>query len=342
VGFFINSLYSPLGWYSWGDIARDYEEAKREFEDEKKTEKLRTFTNTVLGKTYEEPGEAPEWKRLYLRREPYTIGTVPVGVAFLTCGVDIQKDRIELEVVGWGLKKESWSIEYQVLPGNTSEDAVWEALEEALGRTFPGEEGGNYSIRMTAIDSGFQTQSVYNFCRKFAPNRVVAVKGNDNLSVIVGLPRIVDAKLKGRIVHRRAAKVWNIGVSILKSELYGWLNMDPPVGEEKMPGGFCHFPEYDEEYFKQLTAEKVVTKRNRKGYTAQEWVKERERNEALDARIYARAAASLAGLDRMKEKDTDKVRKKELAQSATESQTSDNGEVKPRRRPRKKRQSDFW
>jgi len=341
VGFFINSLYSPLGWYSWGDIARDYEEAKREHEQEKKTEKLRTFTNTVLGKTYEEPGEAPEWKRLYLRREPYKIGACPKGTLFITCGVDVQKDRVELEVVAWGRRKESWSVDYQVLSGDTAGDEVWDTLEEYLGKTFPGEDGAAFPIKMTAIDSGFRTQEVYNFCRKFAPNRVTAVKGNDNLSVVVGLPRIVDAKLKGR-VYRRAAKVWNIGVSILKAELYGWLNMDPPIGEEKTPTGFCHFPEYDEEYFKQLTAEKVVTKRNRKGYTAQEWVKERERNEALDCRIYNRAAASLAGLDRMKDKDAERLEKKNIAKAIDPPNTEKGTGSKSKRQRKPRARSEFW
>lgn len=341
IGFFINSLYSPLGWYSWIDIARDYEEAKKEHETEKKTEKLRTFTNTVLGKTFEEPGEAPEWKRLYLRREAYEMGVCPEGVLFLTCGVDVQKDRLEMEVVGWGLKKVSWSIEYSVLHGDPSKEEVWLELAEYLQKTFPGEGGKNFPIKVTAIDSGFKTQEVYSFCRNFSPSRVIAIKGNDNLSVVLGLPKIVDAKTKGR-VHRRAAKVWNIGVSILKAELYGWLRIDPPVGEEKIPTGYCHFPEYDEEYFKQLTAEKVVTKRNRKGYTAQEWVKDRERNEALDCRIYARAAAALAGLDRMKEKDAKRHEKNAVANPVQVPNTQGGTVSKPKRERKKRAPSEFW
>jgi len=341
VGFFINSLYSPLGWFSWIDIAREYEEAKREHEQEKKTEKLRTFTNTVLGKTFEEPGEAPEWKRLYLRREDYKMGTVPEGVLFLTCGADVQKDRIELEVVGWGMKKESWSIEYQVLHGDPAKEEVWNMLEEYLQKTFPGENGGHYPIKMTAIDSGFKTQEVYSFCRKFSPNKVTAIKGNDGLSVVLGLPKIVDAKIRGR-VHRRAAKVWSIGVSILKAEFYGWLRIDPPIGEEKIPTGYCHFPEYDEEYFKQLTAEKVVTKRNRKGYTAQEWVKDRERNEALDCRIYARAAASMAGLDRMKDKDAKRYQKNLVAKSSEVPNTQESTGTRPQAKRKVRKRSDFW
>src|SRR5258708_3306746 len=125
--------------------------------------------------------------------------------------------------------------------------------------------------------------------------------------MLVGLPKIVDYR-KGKQVIRRAIRVFSVGVSLLKSELYGWLKIDPAIGEEVVSTGFCHFPEYDEEFFKQLTAEKVIARRNRKGFAITEWVKDRERNEALDCRIYARAAASIVGLDRLKENSLQKFR----------------------------------
>ncbi len=108
-GFHLSSLYSPVGWFSWADAAEMFVEA------EKNPALLQVFINTVLGETWALRGDAPEWQRLYERREDYNIGTVPNGGLFLTAGVDIQKDRIEVEVVAWGRGKESWSIDYQVL-----------------------------------------------------------------------------------------------------------------------------------------------------------------------------------------------------------------------------------
>jgi len=121
-GFHLSSLYSPVGWFSWAEAAAMFEEAQ------KKPELLQVFINTVLGETWALQGDAPEWQRLYDRREDYRIGTVPKGVLFLTAGVDVQKDRIEVEVVGWGRGKESWSVDYQVLEGQTAEAAVWMKL----------------------------------------------------------------------------------------------------------------------------------------------------------------------------------------------------------------------
>jgi phage terminase large subunit GpA-like protein len=91
-------------------------------------------------------------------------------------------------------------------------------------------------------------------------------------------------------------------VSALKSELYGWLRLEMPTAEsgEPFPPGFCHFPQLGEEFFRQLTAEQLITKLV-KGYRKNEWQKMRERNEALDTRIYARAAASHFGIDRFQE-----------------------------------------
>ena len=106
IGFHLSALYSPPGWKSWADIARDKEAAKGSDEAE------RAFRNTVLGETWVETGEAPDWQRLYDRRERWTPGTVPAGGLFLTAGADVQKDRIEVDVWAWGRGLESWLIEH--------------------------------------------------------------------------------------------------------------------------------------------------------------------------------------------------------------------------------------
>lgn len=344
VGFHINSLYSPVGWFSWKDIASDYEDAKRELEEEKKTEKMRTFVNTVLGKTYKEEGEKPEWERIYYRREPYHIGTVPEGGVFLTCGVDVQKDRLECEVVAWGRNKVSWSIDYKVFAGETEKPEVWAQLETFVSTSFPSADNKkSFPIKMIGIDSGFNTQHVYNFCRKFPSTRVIPLKGSDAMAQIIGIPRIVDVRAKGK-TYRRGVKVWTVGVSHLKSELYGFLKLEKPIENDIYPTGFCHFPEYDSEYFKQITAETIVTKRNRKGFSTTEWVKSRERNEALDCRIYNRALASLIGIDRFKDSDWDKIERnigvaKPLKTDNNEGNTKKTARKRPQQRAKR---SNYW
>ena len=341
VGFHLNSLYSPVGWFSWAEIAELYEQAKSELETKRKTEKMRTFVNTVLGQTYKDDGEAPEWKRIYERREQYDVGTVPIGGLLLTAGADIQKDRIEIEVLAHGRNRETWSVDYHVIPGDTDKPEIWKKFSEYIEREFPLEDtDAKTSIKAVGIDSGYNTHHVYNFCREYPVDRVFALKGNDSMSVAIAMPKAVDVKISGKTI-RRGVKVWGVGVSVLKKKIYSQLKLEKPVDDAPFPTGYCHFPQYDDEYFKQLTAEKLVTKTNTNGFPVIQWVKGPERNEALDCRVYNMAIAALLGIDRF---DDDKwnalERKLRLAKPLKNIKNKANNQN--RRRRRRGRSDDFW
>ena len=293
--FHISALYSYSPNASWGAIAREFLDAKRGG-----VEQLRVFVNTVLGETWRESGDAPDWERLYRRRESYPIGSVPHGVTFLTAGVDVQKDRVVYEVRGWGAGKESWSIDAGVIPMDTANESDWIAVDELLSRTFHAADGTAFAIRMLAIDSGFNTQMVYNWVRRHERNRVVAIKGVSTARTLISSPTAVDVKINGQRISR-GAKVWPIGVDIAKSELYGLLRLSPPAKpEEPFPAGYIHHPEYAEEYFKQLTSEQLVTTTTRHGFQKHEWTCQPGReNHFLDTAIYNRAAAAILGVDRL-------------------------------------------
>lgn len=280
---------------SWAQIATDFLEAKR-----LGPEKLKTFVNTVLGETWKERGEAPDWERLYDRRETYRIGTVPAGVVVLTAGVDVQKDRLVYEVVGWAPNKESWSIEASELHGDTALESTWMQLDALLARSFPSaDEVRESPISMLAVDSGYNTQTVYGWARQHPMSRVMACKGMAGARMLVAAASPVDVTIRGRRMQR-GYRMWPIGVDVAKGELYGWLRLR--ISEDgAAPPGYCHFPEYGEEFFKQLTAEHLVTVSNRRtGRARLEWqVLPNRQNHALDARILARAAAAVLGIDRL-------------------------------------------
>lgn len=328
VGYFINALYSPVGWYSWDELAQDFIDCGEN------TEKLKTFVNTVLGETWKEKTETPEWRILYDRRESYPMREVPNDVCFLTAGVDVQADRLEVEIVGWARRKISYSIDYRVLTGDVSKPETWDQLTKILSERFPKKDRPNIlmGIKMMAVDSGFKTQTVYDWVRGFSANRVVAVKGKDSLNLIHGTPSKSDVNLKGKVI-RRGLRVWPVGVSVIKTELYGWLKQTKPIGEERIPFGYCHFPEYDPEFFKMLTAESLVVKYV-KGFKVYEWKKNRERNEALDCRVYARAAASICGIDRFTEDN--------WAALESNFETITENKQTPTPKKKKKRESGFW
>ena len=320
-GYHLNSLYSPPGWYSWVDAARDWEDAQGD------VTKIKTFTNTVLGECYVEEGEAPAWETLYNRRQQYAFNQPPVEVCFITVGVDVQADRIELEVVGWGKGKRSWSIDYRVITGSTSEQFVWEKLAMVVDETWVRSDGIVLPVRCMAVDSGYNTSQVYEFCRRFDPLRVFPVKGQDSQPVIVTTPRSVYYGKTGKKIP--GVKLWNIGVSILKSEAYGFLKQ-VKADDGSTPKGYCEFPQYPQTYFRGLTAEQLQFRVDRKGKRNYEWVKKYERNEPLDCRIYARAAAAVFGIDRLTDEYYDTLAMEEAARRT---------EQKPKD---KKRRSSFW
>ncbi len=294
--FHVWAAYSTSPGATWSAIAAEFLAAKG------KTEQLRTFVNTTLGETWKDRGEAPDWERIKARAEPYKIGTVPDGAVVVTAGVDVQKDRLIYELVGWAPDRESWSVDAGEFHGNTSlaageVDSPWNELDALLDRSLPA-SAGEMSIAMLAIDSGYNAQAVYAWARCKPMTRVIAIKGVGGARALVGKPSPVDVTVRGRRIQR-GYRIWPVGVDIAKSELYGFLRLE--LGAAGAPPGYCHFPEYGDEFFRQLTAEHLVTTVNKRTHRAKlEWqVLPNRENHHLDARVYARVAAAVLGIDRM-------------------------------------------
>lgn len=332
-GFHVNKLASP--WQPLTDLVKKW------LVQSKEQTTLKTFINTQLAETWEEKGEAPEHMRLYERRANYDINTCPPGVVFLTAGVDVQKDRIEVEVVGYGRGKQSWSITYEVYMGETTTETPWKKLDDLLNRSWTMPNGQETKIKVLAIDSGYNTQHVYNWARNYPPNRVMVIKGQDAQQNILGSPQKAEVSHNGSKV-RRGIQVWPIGVSTLKSELYGFLKLDGAKDDGVFPNGFCHFPQYDEYFFKMLTAEQLMS-RKVNGRTKYVWHNAFGRNEALDCRNYARAAAAMIGLDRFTEADWMNLEGKSY--KLVTSQVEPKLEVKPKKTETpqtQQNQNSFW
>lgn len=330
IGFHLNSLYSPYGWKSWETIVEEFLAAKNSPND------LKVFVNTVLGETWAERGDAPPFRNLYNRREDYRLNELPWDVCFLTAGVDVQKDRLELEIVGWCADKRSYSIDYRVLEGDTAAPAVWNALAGILQERWMRNDNVELPLRMMAIDTGYNTTHVYEFCRRYDRTRIIPVKGQDHLGMAIAPPKQVDVTRSGKRVGN--IRVWNVGVSFLKSELYAMLRLEKD-SEGTPPPNYCHFPQYGEHYFRGITAEEQVKKVVR-GYPRYEWQKVYERNEPLDCRIYARAAAVVIGLDRLRPETISEMGRFSPQSTTVRKEVGGESGTPPRRKQRRK--SPFW
>ena len=161
-GFHLNALYSPVGWLSWAEIAAAAEAAAGD------PQKLQTFTNTVLGETYATPADAPDWHRLRERQTTALLGTIPRGVLFLTAGVDVQRDRLEISIWGWGRGLRSWLVDHRILDGDPASEACWAALSLVCAATWPVGDELAMPLAKIAIDTGYATPAVYRWARHAA------------------------------------------------------------------------------------------------------------------------------------------------------------------------------
>ena len=306
-GFHLSSLYSPVGWRSWRDVAAAWESAVSK--ESGSAAAIKTFKNTELGETWLEEGETPDWQRLIERREDYRIGSVALGGLLLVAGADVQKDRIEVSIWAFGRGKESWLVEHRVLMGDTARDAVWKRLSELLAERWTHASGVLMPLTRLALDTGFATQETYAFARSCHDPRLMPVKGVRSGAMggaaLIGTPTAVDVSQGGKKL-RRGIKLYSVAVGMAKMELYNNLRKAADVGSDGStplyPVGFVHLPKVDAEYVQQLCAESLITRHDRNGFAHREWQKMRERNEALDCYVYARAAASSVGLDRFEER----------------------------------------
>ena len=267
-GFHISELYSP--WSTWASMAINFLEAK------KMPEMLKTFINTSLGESWEEQGDGVEHEGLLAKRLNYDPLTLPEDILVATCGVDTQKDRLEAQVMGWGQNYEAWVIEYKVFWGDPNGVNVWNELDLYLKSRFKTESGRSISIAATCCDSGgHHTNMVYAFTKPRQGRRIFAIKG----ASVAGKP-IVS---KPSYVGKTQTALYTVGTDTAKENIFARLNAED--GHETL-----HFPmDLEEEYFKQLTAEKRITKWIR-GRKTLAWKQIRPRNEALDVTVYNFAA----------------------------------------------------
>ncbi len=294
-GFYINSLYSPLGWFSWSRAATKYEEARKDIE------KMKVWVNTTMGLPFRDSGETPDFQRLYERREDYREGVLPFGAIMLTAGIDVQADRLECAVIAWGKNKEKWLVDYQVFMGKVEEEACWEEAEAYLNRDVS-IEGSTLTTRVNAfaIDSGFSNLEVSKFAKRFSRTRCFMIKGTTTGSAFIGKARDGEVTVNNKKV-KTGLRVWNIVVDMAKQELFRQLMLPMAEDNKQAAPGYFHFHrDLSLDWFRGLCSEELLQKRVN-GIPKYYFSKIYKRNEPLDTVVYARAAFAIIGGDRFKE-----------------------------------------
>jgi phage terminase large subunit GpA-like protein len=284
-GFQLSGLYSPLGWCSWEQLVDDFLRAKSD------APALKAFVNTRLAETWEEDyAAAVSADGLMTKRLAYESGTCPDGVVLLTCGVDVQDNRLAVSVWGWGEGETGWLIWHQELMGDPTQVEVWGQLDQVLVTEWATVAGKALKVSQVAVDSGGHcTHEVYRYVRDRVRQNVVAIKGSSRRnSSAVGKGNKVDVSWQGRVL-KRGVTLYQLGTDTIKTTLFGRLRHNEAGGIGTLHFGMAA----DEEYFRQLTSERQALRYHR-GFPIREWVKKAgDRNEALDCVVYAYAAMLL-------------------------------------------------
>jgi len=311
VGFHLNALYSPLGWMDWKSLAKQFEKAKKA-QVKGDLEPMQVFYNTRLAKVWDSAQEQTKAAVLIARArlETYVVGSMPLGVLMLTASVDVQANRLELMVMGFGVGMERWVIDHQVIWGDPANESTWSVLDDKLKVRYRHPCGVGLAILATAVDSGgHHTDEVYQFCRLRRWRNVFAVKGasKPGRNVIAQRPSMMDVTWKGQ-TERNGVELWFVGTDTAKDWIYNRYSF------ESGPGALHFANDLPDEFFEQCVVERKVT-RYIKGHKRIEWVKGKaERNEALDLMVYCLAMAHYLGINRYQEHDWERVRQA-LAQS---------------------------
>jgi phage terminase large subunit GpA-like protein len=301
-GFWLNKLYSPLGWKGWPSLVEEWE-AAQEARLIGNSSPLKKFLNSSLAETWEETGTGADSKALAARAEDYELGLVPRGGLMLTMGVDTQPDRLEARVWAFGRGEESWLVARHIIYGDPNLDentqaSPWTRLSEIRRTPIMHAVGSQLLIEATCIDTGgHNTHAVYAYCRDHARSNVLAIKGASTYGkAVLGKPSMIDVTHRGK-TQPRSLKLWQIGTDTAKHLLYGRMRVTQ-VGP-----GYVHVPKSLQitDEFEQMTASRLMPA-TVQGRSVLRWITPHgKREEGGDCMVYAYAAACYLGIQTYRE-----------------------------------------
>lgn len=278
--FWLNAFISP--WMPWKKIVQRYLAARKD------PKKLQVVYNTIFGELWENRGDLQDEDEFMARREEYT-AEVPDAVLVLTAGIDVQDDRLEYEVLGHGLRNESWGIKRGQIMGRPDDPDVWQRMDDVIDHVYRFKNGKGLKISMTFVDDGGHfTMNTRMCCAARIGKRVFDIKGiGGDGKPYVSPPKKVNIMIRGKYIGN--CWQYQLGVDAGKQMIMDNLKVQTPGPR------YCHFPVnedagYGHAFFVGLLSEHLVYKEHNRNPWVWEKIPGHERNEPLDCRNYALAA----------------------------------------------------
>ena len=284
--FWLNTFVSP--WLSWDKIILKYLEARGNIRQ------MQVVYNTLFGELWEDRGGLEDEDSYMARREEYD-AELPEGVLVLTCGVDTQDDRLEYEVVGYGLHNETWGICRGQLMGRPDNPETWQALDDIVDHVYRFKSGKGLRVSMTLVDEGGHfTQDVRLQCMQRIGKKMFACKGFFGDRPYTQPPKQMKIVLKGKYLG--TCWQYQIGVDSGKQNIMDNMRVQTPGSR------YCHFPinedrGYGYNFFVGLLSERLDYVPGRRNPWQWKPIPGHERNEPLDCRNYANAAFKVLSPD---------------------------------------------
>ena len=270
-GFRLNALVSSLVNSTWGKLAAEFIAAKRS------PDTLQVFINCILAQGWREAAEELNETELAARAEPFGLTAIPADVLIVTSGVDVQRDRLEIVILGHG-RDDIFVLGNSVIWGSPDDDSTWHELDELLRTTWIHPNGGTLKIDAAAIDAGdgAMTDKVQAFCRPRFGRKIVAIKGAAG-----SRPLIAASSSKG-------SRLFIVGVDGAKTQITARLTRGQSIRFSA---------DLEPRYFEELASERL-TLRYVRGAPQRQWERiPGRRAECLDASVYAWAVRGIVSLN---------------------------------------------
>lgn len=333
-GYFLPSFYAPEGWLSWNMIAQEWHDALSQTSETQRLALLTAFHNTVLCRQYHELMDTPDVRVLEQRgaQSAHKRGVAPDWVNVVTTGGDVQGNRLEITVMGWGRRLRHMPIDHYRLyvpPGEEIKDldgTVWrEYYEKIICGMWEREDGFVLRSVANALDRSYESRTIDNVYRRFQAPTFHPVRGVSDpkgLSVMPTRKQTRTSREDTPVIY------YDVPVDQIKAVLYRDLvkeDRDGVYSYEEFPDG------YDGEFYEQLVSEHLVLdpKSNQR-----HWEKVRDRNEIIDTHVYNYAMCYVAGLDSLLDEDWDSLASEQKASLGTGSQ---EGVLRQARQQRRRR-----
>ena len=268
VAYWINTLYSPFTRFS--EIAYEFMKSKDD------PELLQNFTNSWLAEPWEDTRLKTNADLVMERQTDVPAWELPEWTKLLTGGIDVQENCLYWTIRAWG----DFMTSQNVAHGQALSMAE---VERVMNTEFKLPSGEKMMVELALMDSGDQTDEVYNFC----------ISNYDWVRPCKGSSTPLQGHYRISTVDKAGSQANGMQLVIVDGGKYKDMiaaRMRRPNGR----GSWMVHKDCDLEYAEQVTAEHKITERS-KGKVIQKWdVKtSHAANHYLDCEVYAAAAADM-------------------------------------------------